>query len=237
MTVLILKGSTGTPLQFLMVQSADHIAALTGASPTVKIGKNGGTGASPTGTVSEVDSTNLPGLYQVAGNATDTNTAGPIWLHATAASGDPVDLLVAQVVDPAVALVGVNAVNVGGTAQTGRDIGASVLLSPGTGTGQVNLSSGAVPVTSNIKKNASSRLTFTMTDSTNHNPVIGKTVAGQVSIDGAGFVALTNTPATEISNGDYTIALAAADTNGNALMFRFTAPGCDDLNIFALTQP
>src|SRR5574343_71367 len=37
-----------------------------------------------------------------------------------------------------------NAVQVGGTAQTGRDLGASVLLSSGTGTGQISLSSGAV---------------------------------------------------------------------------------------------
>lgn len=38
----------------------------------------------------------------------------------------------------------VNTVQLAGTAQTGRDIGASVLLSPGTGTGQVSLTSGAV---------------------------------------------------------------------------------------------
>jgi hypothetical protein len=42
------------------------------------------------------------------------------------------------------AQLGVNAVNIGGTAQTGRDLGASVLLSSGTGTGQISLSSGAV---------------------------------------------------------------------------------------------
>jgi hypothetical protein len=38
----------------------------------------------------------------------------------------------------------VNAVAVGGTTQTARDLGASVLLSSGTGTGQISLSSGAV---------------------------------------------------------------------------------------------
>lgn len=38
----------------------------------------------------------------------------------------------------------VNATKIGGTTQTGRDLGASVLLSPGTGTGQVDLSSGKV---------------------------------------------------------------------------------------------
>ena len=36
---------------------------------------------------------------------------------------------------------------VGGTTQTGRDLGASVLLSVGTGAGQVNVSSGKVPAT------------------------------------------------------------------------------------------
>lgn len=38
----------------------------------------------------------------------------------------------------------VNTTHLAGTSQTGRDIGASVLLSPGTGTGQISLSSGAV---------------------------------------------------------------------------------------------
>lgn len=38
----------------------------------------------------------------------------------------------------------VNVVQVGGVAQTGRDIGASVLLSPGTGAGQLDITSGVV---------------------------------------------------------------------------------------------
>lgn len=38
----------------------------------------------------------------------------------------------------------VNTTHLAGTSQTARDIGASVLLSPGTGTGQVSLNSGAV---------------------------------------------------------------------------------------------
>jgi len=42
------------------------------------------------------------------------------------------------------AQIGVNAVNIGGTAQTGRDIGASVLLSTGTGTGQLDFTNGVV---------------------------------------------------------------------------------------------
>lgn len=38
----------------------------------------------------------------------------------------------------------VNATQINGTTQTARDLGASVLLSPGTGTGQISLTSGAV---------------------------------------------------------------------------------------------
>lgn len=56
-------------------------------SPTVTISKNGGSFASPSGTVSEVGN----GVYKVAGNATDSNTLGPLWLHATATGADPCD--------------------------------------------------------------------------------------------------------------------------------------------------
>ncbi len=56
---------------------------------------------------------------------------------------DMVDVAGAAV-STSVAQIGVNAVNIGGTAQTGRDIGASVLLSSGTGTGQLDFTSGVV---------------------------------------------------------------------------------------------
>lgn len=49
-----------------------------------------------------------------------------------------------QINQPGNGQIDANAVKLGGTTQTGRDIGASVLLSPGTGTGQVDLSSGKV---------------------------------------------------------------------------------------------
>ncbi len=46
--------------------------------------------------------------------------------------------------DPSAHRATANASHIGGTAQTGRDLGANVLLSSGTGTGQVLLSSGVV---------------------------------------------------------------------------------------------
>lgn len=75
------------PLFFLMVDSTDHVTGKTGLSPTVTISKNGGAFASPSGAVSEVGN----GLYKVAGNATDSNTVGELWVHATATGADPTD--------------------------------------------------------------------------------------------------------------------------------------------------
>lgn len=164
------------PLFFLMVDSTDHITGKTGLSPTVTISKNGGSFASPSGAVTEVGN----GLYKVAGNATDSNTVGELWIHATGTGADPTDTsytIVAydpfdsvrlgltalpnaaaesagglytrgsgagQINQSANGQIDSNAVKIGGTSQTGRDLGTSVLLSSGTGTGQISLSSGAV---------------------------------------------------------------------------------------------
>ena len=108
----ILKGSSGTALVFLMVQSSDHITGLTGATVTVTLSKNGGAFASPSGAVSEIAN----GWYKVAGNATDSNTAGPLALHATATSGDPTDVVVGNVIDATAAVYGGNLVNIAGSA-------------------------------------------------------------------------------------------------------------------------
>jgi hypothetical protein len=91
--MLLKQSSTAQPLLFQLIATADHIAGLTGATPTVKLSKNGAAGASPAGAVTEVDSTNMPGWYKVAGNATDTGTLGPLVLHATASGADPVDVV------------------------------------------------------------------------------------------------------------------------------------------------
>ncbi len=87
MGYLLKKSSTTRPLLFLLVSSTDHITGLTGASVTVTISKAGGSFAAPSGSLTEIAN----GWYQVAANATDTNTNGPLLLHATAAGGDPTD--------------------------------------------------------------------------------------------------------------------------------------------------
>jgi hypothetical protein len=85
-------------------------------------------------------------IYDFTG-ASDTSNISPAWT--TTPSTDSLYVVAGGSPAPtdAAATPTVNTVYVNGTQQTARDLGASVLLSPGTGTGQVNLSSGAVPVT------------------------------------------------------------------------------------------
>lgn len=83
----IQQSSTGQNLLFMLVLSSDHITGATGLSPTVTLSKNGAAFGSPSGAVTEIAN----GWYKVAGNATDSDTLGPLALHATGASCDPWD--------------------------------------------------------------------------------------------------------------------------------------------------
>jgi hypothetical protein len=135
------QSDTGYHLFFMMIDSSDHITGKTGLSPTVTISKAGGSYASPSGAITEIAN----GVYKIAGNATDSNTLGPLMIHASSTGADPMDIEYRIVnYDPFTFLPDVNAAKLGGTSQTGRDIGASVLLSTGTGTGQLDFTSGVV---------------------------------------------------------------------------------------------
>lgn len=153
------QSSTSYPNQFLLVLSIDHISPATGKTPTVTLSKNGAAYGAAAGAVTEIAN----GVYSLTGNATDRNTLGELWAHITATGCDTRDLLLCDIIttdvfaaNQGIASVtlaadqAVNTTKVGGTTQTARDLGASVLLSVGTGTGQVNLSSGAVPVTGDL---------------------------------------------------------------------------------------
>jgi len=83
----IQQANTATPIRFLMVLDSDHITGATGLTPTVTIAKNNAGYAPPFGAVTEVGN----GFYQIAPNAVDANTLGPLLLHATAAGADPTD--------------------------------------------------------------------------------------------------------------------------------------------------
>ena len=105
----------------------------------------------------------------------------------------------------------------------------AVTVKVGTGTGEINLSTGAVPTKGNVRKNtALAGFPFMMTDSTNHAPATGKTVTVTRSINGAAFSAGTLSSVTEVGVGIYVVDFAAADLNGDSIILRATATGCDD---------
>jgi hypothetical protein len=348
----LLLQSTAYTRTFLMVQSADHVSALTGATVTVNIAKAGGSFAAPSGGATATEIAN--GWYKISLSTTDVNTLGDLSFHCTAASGgDPSDFcdqvyaalaanttqfggqavaldgnnypkvdvvdIAGTAVSATTAQIGANVVNIAGaavstataqiganvvqfngqtaqtdgqnlpkvdvedvggaalathaagmmpadvrdllgtawltpgtagtpdvnakligaTAQTGRDIGASVLLSSGTGTGQVNLSAGTVSLTAGqfvIKKNvALSGVTFLMTDTTG-TPKTGLSVTAQRSIDGGALGACVNA-VTELSGGLYKIDLGASDLNGTWITFVMTASGAATNAFTVTTQP
>jgi hypothetical protein len=132
-----------------------------------------------TGGFKEVDATNMPGLYRFDIPNLALDTAGITVIYFKGASNMAPVVLEIEVVAVDVfdgvrmgltslpnAVAGaingvplsvsasgaVNTLQINGTAQTARDIGASVLLSVGTGTGQISLSAGAVTVGTNNDK-------------------------------------------------------------------------------------
>lgn len=95
-----------------------------------------------------------------------------------------------------------------------------------------------VSVLTGIKKNqALADFEFLMTDSTNHNPITGLTVAVTRSIDNGAFAAGTLSAVTEISNGIYSVDFGAGDLNGTVITLRATAVGADDLFVTIVPDP
>lgn len=156
MTYQIKQSTTAYPLVFLMVDDTDHVTGKTGLTPTVTIRKVGGSFASPSGSVTEIAN----GWYQVAGNATDSNTLGPLILHATGTNADPVDMLYEVVAyDPQ------DTVRLGLTALPNAASGsAGAIVTAGTGTGQLSVTSGGINVVNANVINASALATDAVTE-------------------------------------------------------------------------
>jgi len=130
----------------------------------------------------EVDATNMPGVYAFDLTAAETNCEAFALVAKSSTSNIRLDPIIGYT-------AGVNATKIGDTAQTGRDIGASVLLSVGTGTGQVNLSSGKVPATVATGDAPDvTRLHWLLSDVLRYvvsgNGSIGGSVAGEYRITG-----------------------------------------------------
>lgn len=122
----------------------------------------------------------------------------------------------------------------------GKSSTANVILIPITSTFEIlptALVGGGVSTGSNIKKNtAQNNFMFVMTLSSNNAPATGVVVGGFVYQDGGAQQSLTNS-VTELSNGVYQVNLAAADTNCNHMLLRFTGANCNDRIIEIITVP
>jgi hypothetical protein len=213
------------PLVFLMVDSTDHITGKTGLSPTVTISKNGAAFASPAGAVSEIGN----GLYAVAANATDSETLGPLVLHATATGADPVDWLYPIVAyDPLTVAVGANTATpptVGAIADQVWDEARSGHATAGTFGEKVNAELDSATATQIDTIEAA--LTTLGSDSTTVErsvsdtnaitfswPVSGATITGTASLNNGSYGAVAGAIAflrTETGRHYYTLAYNVAD--------------------------
>ena len=223
-----------TPETGITLGAADQAELLKHSGATVDI--SGATWAAVTG---------CDGYYDLSLTTSHTDTLGMLTVVVQDASvcipAPAVRAMVvpAQVYDSLVGgtdLLDVNTSQLGGTSQTGRDIGASVLLSSGTGTGQVSLSNGRVLIQSGVQRAAAlTKLQFTMVDSSG-GLLTGLTVAGTVSKDGGTYASLTDT-VTEVANGTYEVDVSSAEMDAANVALRFTATGAADRNITIRTDP
>lgn len=147
--------STSLVVVFKMFTAGTSTEA-TGKTVAVTISKAGGAFGNPN--AGATNATEISGgWYKATMDTTDTNTLGLLAVRGTAAGCDDYgDRFFVNVPAVNVTQFGgsagtfssgrpeVNTTHIGGTSQTARDIGSSVLLSSGTGTGQVKLSSGYV---------------------------------------------------------------------------------------------
>ena len=121
---------------------------LTIAQADVRLTKNGGAYAQKTEATSCTH--DEKGEYGCPLDATDTGTLGRLKLHVQESGALPVwheyMVIPQQVWDSLFSTdkLQVDATQVSGTSQTARDLGANVLLSSGTGTGQLDFTSGVV---------------------------------------------------------------------------------------------
>lgn len=87
---VIQQSTTATTIPFLIVDSATGQIGQTGqASNIVLKVRYGSTSASAGGTITEMDSTNFPGIYLYTPTATETGTTGLLQLYATCTSCAP----------------------------------------------------------------------------------------------------------------------------------------------------
>jgi hypothetical protein len=116
-----------------------------------------------------------------------------------------------------------------GVIATNLDAAVTSRLASGTVAADVTAIKGKTAnLPEGVKKNtALAGFEFFMADAADHvTAKTGLTVAAERSIDGGAFAACANAP-TEVSDGIYTIDLAASDLNGTVITLKFSATGAD----------
>ena len=115
-------GSTDYAMPFYMVDSAARPGAKLGLTPVVTLSKDGAAFGVAAGAVSEIGN----GWYELAGNAVDRNTLGPLLLNAVAFGADDANeefLIVEH--DPVGAILAIQA-KTDGLVFTGTDVKATL---------------------------------------------------------------------------------------------------------------
>lgn len=227
-------GSTAYPLLFFMYADDGSGAGVTGLSPTVTISKNGGSYNSPAGAVSQVAN----GLYKVAGNATDTDTKGVIWLKATGTGALPFNYPVATIVfDSKLEQLMSQAVTtslataVANNSVIGYILAASAASDYDRATDSLHASYVNAPTVTDVVNGVMAEATTVRANQSFANYPIwmlsnsGAGVTGittsqiscQESIDAGSWTGLTDTTETEIGLGKYVVDLTSGETNGSSI--------------------
>ena len=183
-------------------------------------------GTFASGGLKEVDSTNMPGVYELGiPNAALAANADSVLIYLFGASN----------MYPVAIEIDLTQTN----SQDGVHGGMTALpnVAAGVNGGLATVdSTNSVKIQAPVKKNtALGKLNFLMLGSTGLPLAgLGTGVTAQRSIDGAAFGSCANVPA-EINYGVYTIDLTAGDLNGNSIMLRFSATGARDTFVELVT--
>ena len=195
-----------------MVKSSDHISPQTGlvggSTLNVRLSKGPsavGTLAANNGSIVELDSVNLPGVYQLQLTAVDTGVLGDLWFACVGTAADNTDFCD----------------QVQGTVFTDLQ-----MVPSGANTGRVL-------VANNLQQGVGlNGFTFPMVSASTGELLPGLTVTAQRTLAGASFGSCTNVPA-EVSapSGIYSINLSASDLAADCTGLLFSAVGAQSLFI------
>lgn len=205
----IQQSTTAYPLVFFMNDSTDHVTGKTGLTCTVTLRKVGGSFASPAGAVTEIAN----GWYQVAGNATDSNTLGPLLLHATGTGADPCDT--------SYGVVAYNPqVNFSTNAVPGAAGGLAIAGSNAATTFATLTVTGATTLTGNVAAAAGITITQSTTNGSGLSITGNGTGAGILATGGA-----TGIGVSAVGGGTSGSAIKATGTAGNAIALELVGQG------------